>query len=121
LRNLIPSHLPSPNDKISKNVHNWKYLEHSFLDRVGRARSILILFWFRLRYTHTHPFAQSRRLFGAGEIFEFSSCPTYCKALVSLSLRQFAVAPPNISRADHDDVFEQYLTGVGRREENSAP
>jgi serine/threonine-protein kinase HipA len=49
------------------------------------------------------------------------SCPTYCKALVSLSLRQFAVAPPNILRADHDDVFEQYLTGVGRREENSAP
>jgi hypothetical protein len=38
----------------------------------------LVLVSFAL-HTNTHPFAQSRQLFGAPEIFEFSSCPTYCK------------------------------------------
>jgi hypothetical protein len=55
--------------KSTKTPTTGTYLEHIFFDRVGRARSVLILFWFRLRYTHTHPFTQSRRLCGAGEIF----------------------------------------------------
>jgi hypothetical protein len=38
----------------------------------------LVLVSFAL-HTNTHPFAQSRQLFGAPKIFEFSSCPTYCK------------------------------------------